>query len=98
LWWGSGVQRCALLIHLVAVARNRRSRWRIDNTIVQCPASIDPCWPLRQVGGMSGPARETLDRLRLVSTATLTTQLFKRGMRNVRSEERHVGKEVRAEW
>lgn len=32
---------------------------------------------------MSGPARETLDRLRLVSTATLTTQLFKRGLRNV---------------
>ena len=31
---------------------------------------------------MSGPARETLDRLRLVSTATLTTQLFKRGLRN----------------
>jgi regulator of RNase E activity RraA len=26
--------------------------------------------------------RETLDRLRLVSTATLTTQLFKRGLRN----------------
>lgn len=31
---------------------------------------------------MSGPAHETLDRLRLVSTATLTTQLFKRGLRN----------------
>ncbi len=31
---------------------------------------------------MSAPAHETLDRLRLVSTATLTTQLFKRGLRN----------------
>jgi regulator of RNase E activity RraA len=31
---------------------------------------------------MALPARETLDRLRLVSTATLTTQLFKRGLRN----------------
>lgn len=31
---------------------------------------------------MSEPARETLERLRLVSTATLTTQLFKRGLRN----------------
>ena len=31
---------------------------------------------------MAIPARETLDRLRLVSTATLTTQLFKRGLRN----------------
>ena len=31
---------------------------------------------------MSSLARETLDRLRLVSTATLTTQLFKRGLRN----------------
>ena len=28
-------------------------------------------------------ANETLERLRLVSTATLTTQLFKRGLRNV---------------
>jgi regulator of RNase E activity RraA len=28
------------------------------------------------------PSRDTLDRLRLVSTATLTTQLFKRGLRN----------------
>ena len=31
---------------------------------------------------MSSPGRDTLDRLRLVSTATLTTQLFKRGLRN----------------
>jgi regulator of RNase E activity RraA len=31
---------------------------------------------------MADIARETLDRLRLVSTATLTTQLFKRGLRN----------------
>jgi len=31
---------------------------------------------------MPGLARETTDRLRLVSTATLTTQLFKRGLRN----------------
>ena len=31
---------------------------------------------------MSSPGRETLDRLRQVSTATLTTQLFKRGLRN----------------
>jgi regulator of RNase E activity RraA len=31
---------------------------------------------------MSGLSRETLERLRLVSTATLTTQLFKRGLRN----------------
>jgi regulator of RNase E activity RraA len=31
---------------------------------------------------MPGLARETIDRLRLVSTATLTTQLFKRGLRN----------------
>jgi len=31
---------------------------------------------------MPEPGRETMDRLRLVSTATLTTQLFKRGLRN----------------
>ena len=31
---------------------------------------------------MPGLARETIDRLKLVSTATLTTQLFKRGLRN----------------
>ena len=31
---------------------------------------------------MPMPASETLDRLRRVSTATLTTQLFKRGLRN----------------
>lgn len=31
---------------------------------------------------MPGPQPETFDRLRLVSTATLTTQLFKRGLRN----------------
>jgi regulator of RNase E activity RraA len=31
---------------------------------------------------MSDPAQATIDRLRLVSTATLTTQLFKRGLRN----------------
>jgi regulator of RNase E activity RraA len=31
---------------------------------------------------MSGLDRATIDRLRLVSTATLTTQLFKRGLRN----------------
>jgi regulator of RNase E activity RraA len=31
---------------------------------------------------MAAIASETLDRLRLVSTATLTTQLFKRGLRN----------------
>lgn len=31
---------------------------------------------------MPDPNRETLQRLRLVSTATLTTQLFKRGLRN----------------
>ena len=31
---------------------------------------------------MSGITRATIDRLRLVSTATLTTQLFKRGLRN----------------
>ena len=31
---------------------------------------------------MSGLARATIEQLRLVSTATLTTQLFKRGLRN----------------
>jgi regulator of RNase E activity RraA len=31
---------------------------------------------------MPALARETIDRLKLVSTATLTTQLFKRGLRN----------------
>jgi regulator of RNase E activity RraA len=31
---------------------------------------------------MSAPTRDTLERLRLVSTATVTTQLFKRGLRN----------------
>jgi regulator of RNase E activity RraA len=31
---------------------------------------------------MAGLTRETIDRLRRVSTATLTTQLFKRGLRN----------------
>jgi regulator of RNase E activity RraA len=31
---------------------------------------------------MSGLAHATIERLRLVSTATLTTQLFKRGLRN----------------
>ena len=31
---------------------------------------------------MAMPSGETIDRLRLVSTATLTTQLFKRGLRN----------------
>ena len=31
---------------------------------------------------MSSLARDTFDRLRQVSTATLTTQLFKRGLRN----------------
>ena len=31
---------------------------------------------------MSGLDHATIDRLRLVSTATLTTQLFKRGLRN----------------
>ncbi len=31
---------------------------------------------------MAEIARETMERLRLVSTATLTTQLFKRGLRN----------------
>ena len=31
---------------------------------------------------MSSLSRETLDLLRRVSTATLTTQLFKRGLRN----------------
>jgi regulator of RNase E activity RraA len=31
---------------------------------------------------MPGLTRKTIDRLRRVSTATLTTQLFKRGLRN----------------
>ena len=31
---------------------------------------------------MSSLSRQTFDRLRRVSTATLTTQLFKRGLRN----------------
>jgi regulator of RNase E activity RraA len=51
---------------------------------------IDHWGLLRQVGptrsegteGMSSLARDTFDRLRQVSTATLTTKLFKRGLRN----------------
>jgi regulator of RNase E activity RraA len=47
--------------------------------------AIDPFPNLRQVGRVTmeaGMDAATLERLRRVSTATLTTQLFKRGLRN----------------
>jgi regulator of RNase E activity RraA len=39
---------------------------------------------------MSGLTRETTDRLRRVSTATLTAQLFKRGLRNAFMQDVHA--------
>jgi hypothetical protein len=46
---------------------------------------------------MSSLGRDTLDRLRLVSTATLTTQLFKRGLRNAFHAGRAPARAIRSQ-